>query len=63
MFGGLGYLYQGNMCFGIYKESLVLRVSPEKSEELMINEYVTAFDITGKPMKGWVLSGAPYPGD
>jgi TfoX/Sxy family transcriptional regulator of competence genes len=55
MFGGIGYLFQGNMCFGIHKKSLLLRVSPQKSEELMRSEYVTPFDITGKPMKGWVL--------
>ena len=29
MFGGVGYLINGNMCFGIHKESLELRVSPE----------------------------------
>jgi TfoX/Sxy family transcriptional regulator of competence genes len=55
MFGGIGYLLFGNMCFGIYKESLILRVSPEKSEELLRSEYSTPFNITGKPMKGWVL--------
>lgn len=55
MFGGIGYLINGNMCFGIHKESLVLRISPEKAEEFMKSEYVTPFDITGKPMKGWVL--------
>jgi TfoX/Sxy family transcriptional regulator of competence genes len=55
MFGGIGYLINGNMCFGIHKESLVLRTSLEKAKELMISEYVTPFDITGKPMKGWVL--------
>jgi hypothetical protein len=55
MFGGIGYLFHGNMCFGIHKESMVLRVSPDKAEELMKNEYITAFDITGRPMKGWVL--------
>ena len=55
MFGGIGYLLNGNMCFGIYKEYLVLRTSPEKAEELMRNEYFSPFDITGRPMKGWVL--------
>ena len=55
MFGGIGYLINGNMCFGIHKESLVVRISPDKAEELMKSEYVTPFDITGKAMKGWVL--------
>lgn len=55
MFGGIGYLIDGNMCFGIHKESLVLRTTSEKAEELMRSEYITPFDITGRPMKGWVL--------
>jgi len=41
MFGGIGYLINGNMCFGIHKESLVLRISPEKAKRLMESEYVT----------------------
>jgi TfoX/Sxy family transcriptional regulator of competence genes len=55
MFGGIGYLINGNMCFGIHKESLVLRTSAEKAKDLMGYEYYTPFNITGKPMKGWVL--------
>ena len=55
MFGGVGYLINGNMCFGIHKEYLVLRISPEKADELLRNEYITPFDITGRPMKGWIL--------
>ena len=55
MFGGVGYLMNGNMCFGIHKESLVLRTSSEKADELLRSEYITPFDITGRPMKGWVL--------
>ena len=55
MFGGIGYLSQGNLCFGIYKESLVLRTSGEKAEALLKEEYVSPFNITGRTMKGWVL--------
>jgi hypothetical protein len=54
MFGGVGYLLNGNMCFGIHKESLILRIEPGKAKELMKNRYIVPFDITGKPMKGWV---------
>lgn len=54
MFGGVGYLIDSNMCFDIYRESLVLRISPEKAEGLTRSKYVTPFDITGRPMKGWV---------
>ncbi len=55
MFGGIGYLINGNMCFGIHKESLLVRTSPEKAETLLKRKYVTPFNITGKPMKGWLL--------
>ena len=55
MFGGIGYVLNGNMCFGIHKESLVVRTSPERADELLRSEYVTPFDITGRPMKGWLL--------
>jgi TfoX/Sxy family transcriptional regulator of competence genes len=55
MFGGIGYLINGNMCFGIHKESLVLRISPEKGKELLKNKFVSPFNISGRSMKGWVL--------
>ena len=55
MFGGVGYMSRGNMCFGIHKESLLLRTSPEKGEELLKSEYFRPFDMTRNPMKGWVL--------
>jgi TfoX/Sxy family transcriptional regulator of competence genes len=55
MFGGIGYLMKGNMCFGIHQESLVIRTFPEKAKELLYSEYFSPFDITGRPMKGWLL--------
>ena len=58
MFGGVGYLMNGNMCFGIHKDYVVIQTSIRKSEELLKSEYVTPFDITGRPVKGW-LSVSP----
>ncbi len=55
MFGGVGYMLNGNMCFGIHKEYLLLRVSPERGKELLKNEYFSPFEMTRNPMKGWVL--------
>ena len=60
MFGGVGYLIKGNMCFGIHKEYLIIRTSAEEADKLMKNEYARPFDITGKPMKGWVLISPDY---
>jgi TfoX/Sxy family transcriptional regulator of competence genes len=60
MFGGICYLLNGNMCFGIYKEYLIVRTSAEKAKELLTSEYITPFNITGKPMKGWVMVSPDY---
>jgi TfoX/Sxy family transcriptional regulator of competence genes len=55
MFGGVGYLLDGNMVFGIHRQSLVLRTSPERAAELLKKGTAAVFDITGRPMKGWLL--------
>jgi hypothetical protein len=55
MFGGIGYLFRGNMAFGIHKQSLVVRTSAERAEELLKRDYFNVFDMTGRPMKGWLL--------
>ena len=55
MFGGVGYLLRGNMCFGIYKEFLVLRMGEENAKKALENKNTKPFDITGRVMKGWVM--------
>lgn len=55
MFGGIGFLLNGNMCFGVWKESIVLRIGKEAWESYLEQEYVSEFDITGRSMTGWVL--------
>ena len=62
MFGGIGYLINGNMCFGIHKEFLIVRTSLKKADDLLKSEYVTPFDITGKPMKGWLKVSPDFVG-
>lgn len=55
MFGGVGYLLNGNMACGVNKENLIVRVAPEKHAELLKRPHTKTFDLTGKPMKGWLL--------
>jgi hypothetical protein len=57
MFGGVGFLLNGNMCVGVWKDSLVARVGPAKSRSALSEPYVREFDITGKSTTGWVLVG------
>jgi TfoX/Sxy family transcriptional regulator of competence genes len=55
MFGGVGFLIAGNMACGVYKDDLVVRVDPEKTSRLLKKSHAKPFDITGRPMKGWLL--------
>ena len=56
MFGGVCYLYGGNMAFGIYKDNIIIRLgSPEEARKAIESGVALAFDITGRAMKGWVM--------
>ncbi len=55
MFGGVGYLLNGNMAFGIHKQSLIIRTTPGRAADLIKTGAADVFDITGRPMKGWLL--------
>jgi TfoX/Sxy family transcriptional regulator of competence genes len=55
MFGGVCYLLKGNMAFGIWKDFLIVRMDKEEGEKSLKDRNVQPFDITGKPMAGWVM--------
>ncbi|HKA08126.1 MAG TPA: TfoX/Sxy family protein [Gemmataceae bacterium] len=55
MFGGVGFLLNGNMLVGVWKELLIVRLGTEDGDEALKEPHVRVFDITGRPMSGWVL--------
>ena len=55
MFGGVCHLINGNMFCGVHKDSLILRLGEKTAREVMGGKDVREFDITGKPMQGWVM--------
>jgi hypothetical protein len=55
MFGGIGFLLNGNMLVGVWKDCLIVRLGDDQGEEALLEPHVREFDITGRPMKGWVL--------
>ena len=55
MFGSICHLLNGNMFCGVYKDFLILRLGEEKAGEALSLPFVKPFDITGRPMKGWVM--------
>lgn len=55
MFGSLCFLLHGNLLVGVWKNSLIARLGPEEAEAALREPYVGLFDVTGKPMKNWVM--------
>ena len=55
MFGGLCFLIHGNMCCGVLKDELVLRLDPARTQELLTRPHTRPMDFTGRPMKGFVF--------
>jgi hypothetical protein len=55
MFGGTAHLLNGNLMCGVYKDYLVLRLGEQAGADALKKPRVRPFDITGKPLKGWVM--------
>jgi hypothetical protein len=57
MFGGVGYLVRGNMACGVHGDRVIARVGPEAYQEALDEPHTRPFDLTGRPMTGWVTVG------
>jgi TfoX/Sxy family transcriptional regulator of competence genes len=55
MFGGVGFLLNGNLLVGVWKDSLCVRLGPDQAEAALLEPHVKELDITGRPMRNWVL--------
>jgi TfoX/Sxy family transcriptional regulator of competence genes len=55
MFGGVVFLLHGNMLVGIWQNSLIVRLGPEQAAAALKKPDVREFDVTGRPMKGWIM--------
>jgi hypothetical protein len=55
MFGGLAFLLHGNMAVGVHGPELIVRVGPDATQAALARPGARLFDITGRPMKGWIL--------
>jgi hypothetical protein len=55
MFGGVCFLLNGNMLVAVWGDSLVARVGAEQAEMALTEPDVREMDLTGRPMKGWII--------
>jgi TfoX/Sxy family transcriptional regulator of competence genes len=59
MFGGLGFLYHGNMCVGVRGDALIVRLG-DQAENALTEPHVRPFDSgRGRAMTGWLLVDPP----
>ena len=55
MFGGVGFIIRGNLACGVNGDNLIVRVGTEKHQSALNQPHTRVFDMTGKPMSGWVV--------
>ncbi len=55
MFGGVCYTMDGHIVCGVHRDYLILRLGQARAEQALESKHVRDFDITGRPMKGWVM--------
>ena len=48
-------MLNGKMCVGIIKDELMCRIDPELYEALLQKKGCRPMDITGRPMRGWII--------
>ncbi len=57
MFGGVAFLVRGNMSVGVHERSLIVRMEPRAGERALDEKGARVFDLTGRPLRGWVQVG------
>ena len=58
MFGGLAFLVGGHMSVGVHGDELIVRIDPDETDSALQERGVRMFDVTRRPMKGWLLVAA-----
>ena len=55
MFGGIGFMLDGHMAVGVSGEGgLMLRVPPDRTDELLAQPHAEPFEMRGRGMSGWL---------
>jgi TfoX/Sxy family transcriptional regulator of competence genes len=54
MFGGLVFMVEGNMCCGVSREDLLLRLGAAESEAATARPHARPMMMKDKPMRGFV---------
>jgi hypothetical protein len=53
LFGGIGFLLNGNLACAVREDEMLVRVVPAETNEALANKHTRLFGT--RPMKGWIL--------
>ena len=59
MFGGITFMVSGQMCCGVLKNDLIVKVGADGWDDLIAQPHVRPFDFSGRPMVGMVYVAPP----
>ncbi len=54
MFGGVTFMVNGQMCCGVLKDDLIVKMDPAAYEDALAQPGARPFDFSGRPMPGMV---------
>jgi TfoX/Sxy family transcriptional regulator of competence genes len=58
MFGGVTFMVAGNMCCGVNRNDLIIRLDGDTTPEDLKSPHVRAWDFMKRPMRGMFAIGA-----
>lgn len=59
MFDGVCFTLNGNMTCGVVSTDLMVRIGPDKYDDVLKRPHVREMDFTGRAMKGYIFVSAP----
>ena len=63
MFGGICFMVAGNMACGVMGDDLIVRMAADHAAALESEQGARRFDMSGRPMKRWLLVTPEATGD
>jgi len=55
MFGGVGFMLDGNMIAGTFRNALLVRVGKERNAEALSRPGARPMEMRGRPLEGYVM--------
>ena len=55
MFGGIGFMLNGNMIAGTFRDALLVRVGKDRNAEALTRRGARAMEMRGRPVEGYVM--------